>query len=806
MQEEMINQLVNDFCTNNYQAIKTFVQSLPDTENTRNALTFFDGTDPFYIIVALDGLSAGYYFTRDYLHAHLFAFTTYYCVQKFLEAPFTQRKDEILYYAGSSTYYILQIFLNSGDYDKGLLAYEAVVTYYKEKIEKEEFISARLTAVDFHLCLNQTEEARSLFAQIAMDKLQPYNKIYYDSLAEKLRRLFSEVSQLPAEATLQKAAQLQTDLQNIVSYIESAIQNKTGQPSEKETAELKEIQALITQIRNCRDDNELLELCSNVSNKINNWFSGDKQPEGENLNDKRMQVQTIANTIYGSEDDNVLKTAIGQLQQLLPFFEKKYPADENLVYWMMATCHDWLGNATEAITYLEKLHESLEDILASITDEKERGGVFNQYPYLFNLLVRNYYIAGDTHGVLKAMEASKGRILSAVSFAGNAMQAYHQLPEDLAALLAKENAHFLGFFVDEKFTVSILLTNKGKYYGKGISISQEEINNWTAKEYQNPANWNNASLGLFGSKKKIDMSIELEKFLPVLQVALSEGTIKKGDHIVYAQDENFMLFPLHYAKFMDAYLIEHFSLSRIHNAFQLLNLMQEAEKDFTEIAVFSAPASQDAGNVEKMQAFHAVQDWLTQHTTLPVHAKAADIQQLPALIQKKSLIHFATHGVFPNSIFEDAKKNNPFYNSGILLNAGEAPPHLDVHFDYYKMENLLNPDKLLQLGLLFAQCHISLQACVSGRSREGIGGDAIGMEWATFFAGAQSMLSAAWDIDIFWVNKFFIAFYDYWLNKKMTKAAAYAATMRDLLKNKFPEEKPNVYFWGGMILSGNWKT
>lgn len=806
MGQEKVFELVNQFCKADYSAIKAFIQTLPQTENTDNTMLFLDGRDPFYIIVGLDGLAGSYYFKKDFDHANIFSFATYYCVQKYLEAPFTQRKDEMLYYGGSSSYYILKYFLDNAGFHEGIEFYQLVLDYYKDLVNTKEFISAQLTAVDLFYSSNQAEKARHLFTQIPVTCIQPFNKIYYDRLAENLRQLFSDVSVLPTDATFQKAAQLQKDLQDIIDSIEHAIFQTAGQPSPKETADLDTIKNLMLQIKACKDDKKLLELCNVVSKKINVFFMGDKETPEANLVAKRLQLQDIAKEMFDTEDIRVLEDSLNQLNQVLPFFEKKYPGDETLTQWMIAMCHNRLQHPLEAIAHFEKVHENLEHIHATITDKKERGGVFRQYPYLFSLLVSNYYLSGNTRGVLKAMEASKGRVLADITFAGDQTEAYHALPEKLEQLLAKEKAHFLGFFVDETYTISILVTSDGKYYGKGIDIKKSDIDDWISKQYQNPANWNNVSMGLFGGNKSINMSAELEKFLPTIKLAMEEGHVHEGDHIIYAQDENFMLFPLHYATFNGGYLIEHFSVSRIHNAFQLLNLIPQEGQSFNEVEVFSVPAQQDKTNVEKWEAFQTVKTWLQENIKMPVASKDTDIRNLQREVHAKSIIHFATHGVFPNIEIDDPVKNNPFYNSGILLNAGEQPPLLDVNFDYYKMENLLSPEKLLKWKNLFNECHISLQACVSGRSREGIGGDAIGMEWAAFFAGAQSMLSAAWDIDIFWVNKFFISFYNYWLNQHMTKAAAYAATIRDLLKNKFPEDRPNVYFWGGMILSGNWKT
>lgn len=808
MQVERINNLVNAYSTNNFAEIKVYIQSLPVTESTSTAIGLLESNDSYYVISAMDSMAASYYFSRNFDIASTFSFATYYCVQLYLKADFTFRKAEMLYYAGSSSYYILKCFLDTADYTSGIWYYKSLKDYFGEAVNKPEFLSAHLTAVDLYLSNNDVENARKLFAQIQQPEIQYYNKPYYDRLAEKLRRLFSRVSVLPSEAALKNAEKLKENLQAIINSFESSMNQKNGNPSENELASLKEIQLLIKELQECRDEDKLIDLCSMVGIKIANYYPGIKNNEEADITAKRNQVQQLALIVLEENDKDLVQQILKQLLELLSFFEHKFPADENHILWLMATYYSWFFENEMAITTLERLHSNLDLLHAGIKNKMERGGVYNQFPLLFNLLIRNYYIAKQPKGVLKGIEASKGRILAdnGLETERNEKVNYQNLTGKLEELLARENAHYLSFFVDEDYTISVLVTSNGKYYAKGIEINRKTIDDWTNKNYQNPANWSNAAIGLFGAKKKIDLSKELEKFLFVITLAMDEGNLKEGDHIVYSQDENFILFPLHYALFKERYLIESFSLSRIHNAFQLIGLMEQNNANYNKVVCFNAPSKQDEAFADKINAFREVEKWLGENVELSVVAGEAEIMRFKDSISENAIIHFATHGVFPNINFTDFEKNNPYYNSGLLLNVKDQPPELEINFDYYKTGHLLSPEILLQLDGIFNHTHVSFQACVSGRAKEGIAGDAIGMEWAAFYCGANSLLSAAWDIDIFWVNKFFILFYDNWINNKMSRAVAYATTMRSLLQNKFPSEKPKVYFWGGMILSGNWKT
>src|SRR5205085_1998335 len=106
-------------------------------------------------------------------------------------------------------------------------------------------------------------------------------------------------------------------------------------------------------------------------------------------------------------------------------------------------------------------------------------------------------------------------------------------------------------------------------------------------------------------------------------------------------------------------------------------------------------------------------------------------------------------------------------------------PELDAGNYYYQSPHLLYPERLLQSHASLQNSHVSMQACVSGRSLEGYGGDALGMEWAFFYKGVASVISANWNIDVHWSNKIFVAFYKAWLQDGMSKAAAHRKALLD---------------------------
>ena len=98
-----------------------------------------------------------------------------------------------------------------------------------------------------------------------------------------------------------------------------------------------------------------------------------------------------------------------------------------------------------------------------------------------------------------------------------------------------------------------------------------------------------------------------------------------------------------------------------------------------------------------------------------------------------------------------------------------------------------------------------MQACVSGLSKEGIGGDALGLEWALMQQGAASILSGNWNIDASWSANCCVLFYRFWLLEQQPRAQALRNAMLQLMNAGLPNTPPPPYYWACLSLSGDWR-
>jgi hypothetical protein len=804
--------LVHAYLKRDFRFIAEFIKNSPQNVSTDSSLIMMTDSSPFYILSSLNAMAAAYAHGANYDYALLYGLATYECVYHYLFKSAETRKEEVLYFAASSANYVTKSYLDSARYEEGMQFYDRVVEDFRSYFTKPEFISVQLNAVEFHLATDNLETARNIFQSISSDDIPYYSRINYERLGTKIKTLFRQISVTSEEAKKSEIEEKQDELKDMLNAIGSML----TQTSESKTEESSKIAQMMNELKsmigNTENNNEKFENATNVYGHLNNYLETISEGRQEyNIIDLRMklhQLQAVFLKDSTAFDADTLKNTLHDLQQLLPKLRNEYVDESNDTLWSIHICQKRLGMSAEGANTLEELRGNLERKRTQIHNKKERAGIFKTFEFLFPSLIELYYRSGNEKGVLKAIEASKGRLLAdAITEQSSAeMQiSNYELPVDkLPSLLSKNHASYLSFFLYDDYSVSTLLTSNGRFYAENIpDIGKITIKKWVDDHLDDPKEWENKSMKGFFSKK-INISQALGKFLNILSKAIEEGNLNPGDHLVYSPHEALFLFPLQYALFNNRYLIQQFSLSRIHGAYQLISILEQPPVAVTNIICCTVPAVQDLENSEKICRFSEVKEWFSKNCQAFGKVRGIDsVHEFLRTCYTNSIIHFSTHGVFP-SPGTDPAKANPFYNSGLLLKDGEKLPVLDPNFNYFEKSYFLNSRKLFDANKSWQDSHVTFQACVSARSKEGVGGDALGMENAAFFLGARSMLTAGWNISIVWANNFCIRFYHYWLKEKFSKAAAYKKTMLEII-SEVPFQNHGPYYWAGMILSGDWR-
>jgi CHAT domain-containing protein len=501
--------------------------------------------------------------------------------------------------------------------------------------------------------------------------------------------------------------------------------------------------------------------------------------------------------VHGKPDQDTIRQSLGELEQSLVEARRAGIAEhENDALWGIYQCNSRLGQPRQAADALIALRGSLERLRRGIQDPMRRGGVFGTYQYLFNALCEQLYKSGRTAELLEAIESSKGRVIAdrLTASSGSVVDdaAIYRGVAQLPALTQRERFHYLSFFVDESCVYAVLVSKQGTLHAPApVPLSDSELRAAAARV--GPAQW---QAGVPPPPK------QLAPVVAWLADLLTQGVLETGDHICYASDDDFNNVPLHYLAFGEGILLDHFSLSRVHSAFHLQRLLDQAARgapaSFTGFVVPMQGDLQRPGADLFLKNLDAPLKWLADHGQKGRAIRLAEAT--PAAVAREALahrvVHFSTHGWFP------PQGGNPYRDSYLLLADDHGLPE-QGRLDSGRHTGKLTPASIIEAGLDFANSHVSMMACVSGLAKEGIAGDTLGLDLAFIQAGAASLISTHWEVSAAAAARFFTRFYARWIDDEQPRATAFRETMLELLKG---DHSPgSLRQWAAFSLTGDFR-
>ena len=474
----------------------------------------------------------------------------------------------------------------------------------------------------------------------------------------------------------------------------------------------------------------------------------------------------------------------------------------NDALWGLYLCHGRRGNPSSAADALLGLRGNLEARRSGISNPLERGGVFADYPYLFDALCEKLHAAGRLDELLESIEAAKGRgiadILTQKMGRPVADADVYAAARNIRALAATHRFHYLAFHVDEERTYAVLVTSDGTLYSpEAILLGRQAIRD--AALHADPRDWGQP-LDEDPSIRIADTSHALAGLVAWLQPFLDSGRIAADDHLCYVADEDLANVPLHYLRFGTGVLADRLSISKIHGAFHLQLLLEggTARRPGAFIGVV-VPTKQNVAQSAwpaMKQAMWQPVEWLRARMGGDAIADAsADLTRISSLDLRHRILHLSTHGIF-------AAARSPFEHSGVVLATNGLLPDERAVATGSDLGAVLTPSRVLDVGLDLQGSHVSLMACVSGLSREGRGGDALGLEWALMQAGASSVLASHWYVSARLAAEFFERFYEHWLQDKMSRARAHTQALRELRQ---AHGEKAAHAWAAFSLVGDWR-
>jgi len=661
----------------------------------------------------------------------------------------------------------------------------------------QNFKSILVSWIDILMQLNRIDEAWALAFNRPGITGNPASDIELQRLRKKLKDIKSDVGQLDKnekqrreESHQEQQASTNTILDSLKKMVEQSSMDPGLIDKMKQSGNLdpytrngfNQLEDILSKGESYlqRDSNELNEVTVRQEIRRASGIFVDNQPSGNEIN---ISLTSLIKSLKAAQELNN-STLV------------------NDAYYGLYLCYSRLNESSQASEQLIGLRKNLESIRNGIKNPMERGGVFQQYPYLFYSSVEHMYKSHRFDDMLDAIEGSKGRAitdtLETESLQNVGEYNLYSIRKRLQPILVKENAHYITFHVDDDCSYVSIIVKTGEIYAAQIPIGKIWLEKYYQKNLHNPATWNQQF-------KKINIIAEMSPFLVLFEKLVVQGAIEDGDHICYSADHLLYLFPFHFFKIKDKAIIELFTVSRVHNAGHLIFLLSKPTGKIESCLTVEVPSTDDINKPELKKAFSSCPSLLSKKYSSQYNSlryKDASISNVILNLKNNQLIHFSTHGFFP---FDD----NPFDNSGLLVADNNRLPTLNKRDPNHLYKNdalhLLSPERLLAGDCNLSHSHISLQACVAGYAREGIGGDALGIEWAFLQKGAHSLISTFWNVDIHNANKFYEIFYELWLGKKRSKAVAHQQAILNLKQISHDSHLPDEFFWAGYGLIGDWR-
>ncbi|MGK7873199.1 MAG: CHAT domain-containing protein [Xenococcaceae cyanobacterium] len=510
-------------------------------------------------------------------------------------------------------------------------------------------------------------------------------------------------------------------------------------------------------------------------------------------------IQRVSAVLADEQQGHDLQT-LRESQQTLESVRKEAGSQQfsdivEQTLWPLYLCYKRLGKRKSGFEVLQEIRRCVRERRKQILDPLKRAYVAQQYPYLYFALCE-YLIQDDNPTeLLSVIEEAKGRVLADMveSHAAQAQiptlpgQAADWLPDHMKSL----GAHYVTFLVDADKTYAVLLGRDASIHMAELPIGEAQLHR--LRHCLDPSLWGKR-IDWFDTYPT-DVVQQLSPLTSWLQPMVHSGLLRQGDHICYAPDGILHLVPLHYVDFCGKPLIEMFSLSRTHCALLLWESTREPVRSLDHSVAVKVPTIDEfKEQPEKVAKLALAPKWLAEHRRAEILEDTnADLSALANMTLSSSIIHFATHGTFTPG-------QNPFYHSGLLLAINGEFPNKNGS------RELLSPERVMEQGnkFNFRGSHVTLQACVSGLSEEGAGGDALGLEWSLLIAGASSILSSHWDVSVHASSDFSVRFYENWLEQGMSRASAWRNACLSLMSDD-PFQGENVDKWAAFSLAGDWR-
>ncbi|WP_186002945.1 CHAT domain-containing protein [Mycobacterium sp. KBS0706] len=491
-------------------------------------------------------------------------------------------------------------------------------------------------------------------------------------------------------------------------------------------------------------------------------------------------------------DPALLAPALQTFREAVDWFDgHDQREDGNNARWCAYIAERRLGRPGAALDVLDELAGRLERDRAGIADPLRRAGQAASFPMLPAAMVECADMIGQPTRMLAAIERAKGRALAELRAAAEGVaidEAALQVdPATVASLVAELGIGYASYLAIDDAVFGVAVWPDGTWHRARIPLD-------TAKRVAlcgriQPKTWR-----VPGRSAAFDFGAELAPLVDWLVPLLPD--LPPDGHLVLSPDGELHQWPLQMATTPEGPLGLVAGVTRVHGVDALRRLAASPPARPSRSVAVHIPARNEAELAAKKRAMTQSMAALPCPSAIP--AKRADSAWFATLDAASAVLHLNAHGVFPEARISDGIDPNPYHSAGLLIShEGELPERSGA------WKHRLTPSLVMEApGLKVDGAIAILQGCVSGLAKEGLGGDALGLEWALLARGADTVLASHWDVDYRSAGAFCRHFNTAWLGRGRSRIAAWqeaaARTRED------PEGGP-AEDWAAFSLSGDWR-
>lgn len=526
---------------------------------------------------------------------------------------------------------------------------DAIVWLNDHSVVPQKTTDLRFLRIEALIELGKLEEADKA---LLYEQQQRNGKHHlYPLLKQRLEERLKHASELPSKLSLNDRGG-----QTYIQSLQNAIKGLSAIFSGDEFGILGTLKAQLDTEPGTLTPKEVIDKSNRLYDQLGGFL--EQQAEGAGvqitLNSAIQRASSILEDEQNGKNPEHLQQALLSLEKVASKAGKlgfEDTVEDTL--WPIYLCHKRLGNYDSAIDALQKIRQYVEQQRKRIEDPLKRAGIAQKYPFLYVELCALLVETGGYRELLSVIEEAKGRALTD-KLAIEAHQENLYWPTEPAAewlpqYLTELGVHYLTYLTDTDKTYAVLVGKDGSLHANIVPIGKEGL--YSIRRFIDPNKWGKR-ISLLAPPNPDDIPQRLASVVGWLEPFVKSGLIREGEHICYSPEGLLHLFPFQYIDFLGQPFVRLCSLSKCHCAAMLWYATHRpVVKPQSSLSIVVPTDEEFEQNTKKVELFNRAPDWLAEHYKANLlRYSNADLPSIARQTLQNTVVHFATHGCFPDEI------------------------------------------------------------------------------------------------------------------------------------------------------------